>query len=69
MTCSTSAESGNDTINGGSGDNAVKFDDSSKNADISHHGGVTTVTFDDTNQTVSISNVQELIFTNKIEHI
>jgi hypothetical protein len=60
--------SGNDTINGGGGSNTVMFDDSAANATQSVSGGVTTVHFSDTGQTMTISNVQNLVFTDTGHH-
>jgi Ca2+-binding RTX toxin-like protein len=62
--------SGNDTINGGSGSDTVTFNNSfgNGNADIDHHGNVTTIDFANTGQTMTVSNVQELVFTDKIIH-
>jgi Ca2+-binding RTX toxin-like protein len=55
------SEQGNDTINGGGGHNTVEFDHSFANAKIDIAGGVTTVEFKD--RTVTMTNVQELVFT------
>ena len=54
---------GNDTIDGGGGNNTVMFDDSSANATQNTSGGVTTVQFSDTGQTITLSNVQNIVFT------
>ena len=63
--------SGNDTINGGSGSDTITFDNSfgHGNADIEHHGNVTTIDFANTGQTMTVSNVEELVFTDKTIHI
>jgi hypothetical protein len=54
---------GNDLIDGGGGSNTVQFDDSFANAKILNLGGVTTVDFKDTGQSVTMTEVQELVFT------
>jgi hypothetical protein len=59
---------GNDAISGGGGDNTVKFDDSLANASISSKGGVTTVQFSDTHQTITLSGIQTLEFTDPHGH-
>ena len=62
------AGDGNDTIVGGSGQNTVDFDTNSSDATITTHHGVTTVKFTD-GQDMTITDVQELVFTNKTVHI
>lgn len=54
---------GNDTILGGGGHDKVVFDDSVHLATISTSNGVTTVQFGATSQTITISGVEQLVFT------
>ena len=54
---------GNDVIDGGGGFNTVQFDDSLSNATIKNDHGVTTVHFSDTKQTVTLTDIQSLVFT------
>jgi RTX calcium-binding nonapeptide repeat (4 copies) len=54
---------GNDVIDGGGGHNTVQFDDSLSNATISSKNGVTTVQFSDTHQTMTLTDIQSLVFT------
>jgi len=54
---------GNDTISGGGGHDKVQFDDSYHNATITIHNGDTTVQFSDTGQTIKMTGIEELHFT------
>ncbi len=61
--------SATNSIDGSSGHNdVVQFNDTYENANISSSHGVTTVSFTDTGQTIKISGVQELVFTDKTIH-
>jgi hypothetical protein len=54
---------GNDDIVGGKGNNTVVFDDSATDVRMTTNHGVTTVTFCDTHETVKLSGVQNIVFT------
>lgn len=54
---------GNDSIVGGSGHNTVDIDDSRRDATITHQHGVTTVQLSNTGQTITMSGVQDIVFT------
>jgi hypothetical protein len=55
---------GNDSIVGGSGNNnTVVFDDSPNDVRISNNCGVTTVTFGETHETVKLTGIQNIVFT------
>ena len=55
---------GNDTIIGGGGHDKVVFDVTYADATISTHHGTTTVAFGD-GQTMTISGVEQLVFTDQ----
>jgi Ca2+-binding RTX toxin-like protein len=58
---------GNSTVSGGLGSDAVIFDArTSASATIVTGGGGTTVTFADTNQVVTVTGVEELVFTDTV---
>jgi Ca2+-binding RTX toxin-like protein len=61
---------GNDTIDGGAGHNTVDFDKLASTDINSLHtsGGETTIHFND-GQTVTVSHVENLVFTDKTEHL
>jgi hypothetical protein len=54
---------GNDDIIGGKGNNTVVFDDSATDVRMTTNHGVTTVTFCDTHETVKLTGVQNIVFT------
>jgi hypothetical protein len=54
---------GNDDIIGGKGDNTVVFDDRASHVTMTTQHGVTTVTFSDTHETVKLSGIQNIVFT------
>jgi Ca2+-binding RTX toxin-like protein len=61
---------GNDTIDGGSGNDAVNFG-SRASTDISSlhtSGGVTVIHFND-GQSVNVSHIENLVFTDKTDHL
>jgi hypothetical protein len=54
---------GNDDIIGGKGNNTVVFDDRATDVRMTTNHGVTTVTFGDTHETVKLSGIQNIVFT------
>jgi hypothetical protein len=54
---------GNDDIIGGKGNNTVVFDDRATDVRMTTEHGVTTVTFSDTHETVKLTDIQNIVFT------
>jgi Ca2+-binding RTX toxin-like protein len=62
---------GSDTIDGGGGDNTIYFDhanDSNVAISTPDANGITTITFSDTNQTIKVSNVTAIHFSDGTTH-
>lgn len=61
---------GHDTVDGGSGNDTIKFDDYASNQVNSMHTshGETIITFKDGLQ-VTVAHVENLVFTDKTEHL
>jgi hypothetical protein len=54
---------GNDDIIGGKGNNTVVFDDRASDVRMTTNHGVTTVTFGETYETVKLTGIQNIVFT------